>query len=471
MLEKLKTFLKPEPLISLLHTTARTPDGWVRAFCDWSDKAENPARIEYVLCVDRGALTLEQIDAFRTRFNGAGHFGSFKIVENTGRPCAVDGWNAAAAASTGKLLVTVSDDLFPPAAWDTGLLTACADLDRQAALEIEAGSGSLMTFSILTRAYYERYGYIFFPEYLGMFGDNDFTETARRDGVVVDAKHLVFTHEHPAYNTAAMDAIYAHQHRREAWAVGKATFKKRFPALYRPILAVCVPGETYRAEWLKDWSVLLTYMASKFHVAPFFAFSSNVHVTRLAMWESMTTRLGPTIPPDLVLWLDDDNTLTPAQFDMLVDDLDRNPDLSMVVGWCWAGKPSADRQNPLVSCGKFDENDLAVHYGYQSLMGFTASDLVPIDFSGFPVVLMRHSAMEAAGPLPFAPRLNSKHPWGFNSEDTSFCLNARDRVPGFLAVCDRRVKVPHYKYGFEEPVGFDAARPPESKNGRSENAA
>lgn len=473
---KLKTMFRDKPLISLLHTTARLPDGWQRAFETWRDRADNPGRIEYVLCCDAGRNVVNPL--MHPDVKG---YGSRVYVENAGRRCAVDGWNTAAAASSGKLLITVSDDLFPPEAapataavyddegtlvtpaqparrgWDTELLIAVGDLDREAVLDIEAGSGDLMTFSLLTRAYYQRYGYIFFPEYLGMLGDNDFTAQAHQDGVVIRARHLKFVHEHPAYHTAVMDDVYAHQHRAEAWAVGKRTFKKRFPSVAREAMAVALPGETFNFQWVAAVMPLLIQLSGRFHLHPHFCTSSNVHITRQTIADALTRKLGPNMPPDFVLWVDDDNTPNILDILRLVDDLEKDPDLDIVAGWCWAGFKGPDPNNPRVSCGHFDENDLAQHMGYREMMA-APSPLVPIDFTGFPTVLMRYDALVKAGDTPFAPRLNSKHPWGFNSEDTSFCLNARDRGPLRIA-CDRRVKVLHWKVGMDEPPAMPPAMP------------
>jgi hypothetical protein len=42
-----------------------------------------------------------------------------------------------------------------------------------------------------------------------MYSDDWFSECARRDGVVIDARNVVFEHLHPAFGKAEMDATYA----------------------------------------------------------------------------------------------------------------------------------------------------------------------------------------------------------------------------------------------------------------------
>lgn len=204
------------PTFSLCHASARLPDGWVPAALAWCNNADHPETVEHVVVTD------EPLIAPRAIFMQT----LFRV--NTGRRCAVDAWNKAADLSAGKVLITVADDWFPCLHWDTELLTVIPDLDGEYVVEVDTGGNpGLLTFSMLTRKYYERYGYIFYPEYLGMLADDDFTAVARRDGVVIDARHLFFQHKHPAYGTAEMDAVYEHQHRPIAFEVGERVFKRR----------------------------------------------------------------------------------------------------------------------------------------------------------------------------------------------------------------------------------------------------
>jgi hypothetical protein len=177
--------------ISLLHTTIR-PQKWVLACQAWYDCCDKPDRVEYV-------LTPEKTDA---EWFFAIPFKHHVIEWNNGRPCAVDGFNYAAKLSHGQVLVIVADDFFPPPHWDSQLLGV---LGRKASKEAVVwvstkgeNDSRFITLPILTRKYYERYGYVLWPEYQSWYSDCEFTEVAQRDGVIIDArKTLNFDHRYP----------------------------------------------------------------------------------------------------------------------------------------------------------------------------------------------------------------------------------------------------------------------------------
>jgi hypothetical protein len=231
------------PVISLCHSTARLPNGWIKAYQDWMRKADKPWLIEYVLGVDEARLnellfsrdTVPQVDKTKAI-----------LAVNVLRQCAVDGWNATVRKSSAPLLFTVSDDWFPPEHWDTALLKAIPDLDGDYVVDVDNQDGSypLLPFSILTRGYLNRlmqeYGYsgFFYREYFGMMADCEFTDLARQDRVVVDARYLKFTHVNPENDgqkanagTAEWDDVYRWQRRPEATQRGKEVYVRRVQQL------------------------------------------------------------------------------------------------------------------------------------------------------------------------------------------------------------------------------------------------
>jgi hypothetical protein len=202
--------------ISLIHASAR-PNGWIDAYRAWMASAANPGDLEYVLAVD-----LDQAPEFRDVPPDV------KLVINHGRCCAVDAWNVAARAATGRLLVQVADDFFPPPMWDEALISRVPDLDGEHVIAIYEGRPDrLLCHSILTRAYYDRYGYLFYPEYHGMWADDEFTDVAYRDGVVIEARDLVFNHKHPAFGTRESDALDAVHQSSTNYLLGQARYRYR----------------------------------------------------------------------------------------------------------------------------------------------------------------------------------------------------------------------------------------------------
>lgn len=211
------------PTFSLIHTTARVPDGWKAAASSWFKNCDNPQDVEYILCVDAPCSYPEMATQLPP-------FGKVDFILNNGRPCPVDGWNAAAAASTGKFIITVADDWYPCDHWDTQLQLVIPDMDEEYVLDLNTTQfrkDDLLTFSCLTRKYYERYGYVFYPEYLGLYADDEFTSQAHRDGVVIKARQLYFEHKHFAYNTAQYDEVYKLQNDSDRGRIGKEIYERR----------------------------------------------------------------------------------------------------------------------------------------------------------------------------------------------------------------------------------------------------
>lgn len=215
----------PNPLWSLCHATARLPWGWKPAYEAWRANCADWAQVEYILGVD---LTDEgkwyPILPILAEL-------SMKIAVNRGRQCAVDGWNATGKAATGKFLITVADDLYPPPNWDVELLKvleAQGDWpNREIVLEVKSGTDPAdaewrrcLIHSFLTRPYYERLGNFFDPRFEGMYADDWFSEVARFHGVVVDARHLQFTHRHYIGTCVPFDEIYQRQNSDERYARG-----------------------------------------------------------------------------------------------------------------------------------------------------------------------------------------------------------------------------------------------------------
>ena len=72
----------------------------------------------------------------------------------------------------------------------------------------DGNRGDLMTMSIMGRKYYERFNYIYHPDYKSLWCDNEATEVAQRLGKYKFINRQLFTHNHPAYKKGQMDNQY-----------------------------------------------------------------------------------------------------------------------------------------------------------------------------------------------------------------------------------------------------------------------
>jgi hypothetical protein len=224
-------------------------------------------------------------------------------------------------------------------------------------------------------------------------------------------------------------------------------------------IALATPGEHFSSVWLAGYIEILTNLMGTGHaVAPFLGYSSNVYATRARVLESMIDTDERVSPIDYALWLDDDNTLTWPQLQRLIADLDENPDLDAVAAWCWV-QADGYACHAIPSCGNFHGHrarplDLR-HLGLVDGAPPIGPDLVPVEYTGFPVVLFRFETLRMLAPLkPFSPYPAEDTEMGFMGEDTGFWMRARHA--GMRLAVDRRVKVPHYKLRAAEPAAVTA---------------
>jgi hypothetical protein len=439
---------------SILHTSAR-PEQWKKVYDAWIAAADRPEDVEYILCADIRWGFSEDHVVFRQGQHDA-------LVWNTKRRCYVDGVNIAAARSTGNVLIVNADDQYPCEHWDTIIANALNHSTAYSAV-IWANTNTprerdrkIMPMPILTRAYYEQKGYVFYPKYESMYSDNDFCEQALLEQdreqckvIALNVKY-VFPHRHPYFDpTATDDDIYKAQNRQEAYSLGIAVLTARRANRYTEIgdtaavskrkrIAICVSGETFSASWLAAWTELM--QLSKFHdLIVTFANSSNVHVTRIQLAMEV---LKITPAADYILWIDDDNLVTPQNVLQLLTDLEYIPRAAMVAGWTVVGGPVLHSAQRTLSCGRIKPDGTSVPLDESALLS-GLEDLKEIDYTGFPVILMRRDFLYEIGPKAFAPILNPHHKYGFVGEDVSFCTRARDN--GYHIYVDRRVAVPHLK--------------------------
>lgn len=486
------------PLFSILHTSAR-PHAWRAVYDDWMSKAVHPENVEYVLCVDQRWGFSRDRNAWPDDFVAAVAEGTARFEWNTGRRCYVDGVNTAAKASTGRVLIVNADDQFACEHWDAKLLDCISPhgdgsqkTGRDFVIEVSTGTPDehergIMVMPILSRARYERLGYVFYPEYESMFADNDFCESAREAGIVIDARHLMFPHRHWINGYRWEDEQDQAQNRIEAFDLGKRLLERRRNWHFRndqgvntfavatpqagkesadcsqskegaiqpvdsgrvdkvdrpPVLAICTPGEVFREEFVGMLRRLDFFLQREFVVQPVMGHATEPWRIRQEMADGI---LSPEWQPraDFVLWIDDDNLVTVEQFQMLYRALiDLKADV--VAGWCWIQYGEKEPYKFVPSFGYFNEQRNAIRYADAP----TQTEIVQADFTGFPCVLMRREALERAGAWAFRPIMDEGAISGMIGEDVSFCRRLKDA--GVHLHVHTGVKVPHLKTRAIEP--------------------
>lgn len=201
--------------ISLLHISRQRPQLAYDCFREWSANCNKKYQVEYILAVDADDPTLP---AYMKLFSETdkSNIGLF-VMNVTDSHNGVQAINNAAKviSMTSEIIMSVSDDqgCFP--GWDQAIEKVLEGVDNFTQPKFIGVSdglqayGSIFVYYIANRAYYKKFGWIIYPEYDGMFGDNDMMELARRTGALIDAPYLLFQHRHYSIGLGTFDEVYA----------------------------------------------------------------------------------------------------------------------------------------------------------------------------------------------------------------------------------------------------------------------
>lgn len=202
-------------LISLLHATRGRAEKAQACRDKWLNTATNPNSVQHIFAID------DDDTASLTGIN------TERVIVPRGQGC-VAAWNAAAQKCTGDILVQMSDDWAPVQGWDDLIRKEFEGCEDERVLAISDGhrTDDLLCMAILNRKRYEKQGFMFHPKFVSVFSDDYFTWAAKKDGVLKDAKHIVFEHEHPVFGKGAMDATYEANNAPERYSKGHITFNE-----------------------------------------------------------------------------------------------------------------------------------------------------------------------------------------------------------------------------------------------------
>lgn len=198
--------------ISLIHASYNSEGQAVRVRDSWLSLAKYPKYIEHCLGFQGNDKSVRREFRIPTKSHmGISRDSLTRFVATDEFPgiSAVRNWNAAASISTGELLLAIADDLVPPPNWDEqiyNILTQYGQKDElllvfsDARCDITTVSGVKDTFlprhPLLTRKLYNRFGYLFNPQFAGHGPDVYWLIVGLKEGFLRDARTLKFHHSY-----------------------------------------------------------------------------------------------------------------------------------------------------------------------------------------------------------------------------------------------------------------------------------
>jgi hypothetical protein len=214
-----------KPRIAVGHPTCR-PDKAIKIRELWLERAARPELVAYFFGVN---------EADHSVVEGLSHLPhEISQAVPEGHSSAVANYNAAAraAASAAKVVVIAQDDIYPPHGWDEQIIRAMEPhKGKPAVLHVFDGfrRDKIMVIPCFNWNYWAGRKWLFNPEFDGYWSDTEWSWRVYKEGVVVEAPHIQFYHDHPLFTGAASDAEYMRQQNPEAERRGRLVFEKVAP--------------------------------------------------------------------------------------------------------------------------------------------------------------------------------------------------------------------------------------------------
>jgi len=235
------------PVISCIHATrGRAELPWKARNEWWAYKADpSGPSFEWIMAMDDDDPLAEVFSKRAQAGTDPGPGTTVLVNPSNGNN---DAWAKAYQASTGRVIVQVSDDFEAPHGWNTTIverLEKAGGIDKPFCLGVAdphftppySGDG-LLTLIIVTRAYVQKTGFdsVLYPEYPSMFSDNDVREKVALDDMLIDAWDVMFLHHwHGGPEDPLRDDTYSRHASTRCNDIGRWVWADRSWAAYPDI--------------------------------------------------------------------------------------------------------------------------------------------------------------------------------------------------------------------------------------------
>ncbi len=235
--------------ITCIHPSRQRPYQAFDTCMAWLTKAVDKP-IQYILSLDTDDPQLEEYARVFNQLSGW-----VRVLINSNRTI-VDAVNIGAKKATGDLFAVVSDDFACPDNWDVELKKVVGK-KTDYVIRTQDGTGSwLITLPILSKAYYQREGFIYNPEYKHLFCDTEYTHKAILMGRVIETD-LLFPHNHYTTKRTKKDAV--NDRANLTWEQGKRVYLDAVRNNFglKPDQIKGKFTDTAHIEWLRKEGVLI----------------------------------------------------------------------------------------------------------------------------------------------------------------------------------------------------------------------
>jgi hypothetical protein len=188
--------------------------------------ASSDHEYEWIVSLSKKDATLEEY--YQTFTN------SDAVLVVTRSTNMVEATNEIAKLCAGEIIILVSDDMWSSELWDTKILHKFEMINGPGVLQVNDGITTLkLTIPIMNREAYAKLGYVYHPDYISMFADDDLRATALSNNMYYNGTDILIEHRHFSVGKSQYDKTYQSENSRTAWRIGEKIYfdraKRKFP--------------------------------------------------------------------------------------------------------------------------------------------------------------------------------------------------------------------------------------------------
>lgn len=205
-------------MISLLHPSRCRPLKSYETTRKWLASA-GIDDVEVIVSIDEDEPMLQgYLDKYQGREK-------IRLIVNDNKT-SVQAINQAAKVASGDIMIVASDDTDCPENWAHLILMATEGKSDFVLKTFDGAQTWIVTMPVLDRVYYNRFGYVYYPEYQHQFCDTEFTHVADVTKKIIWRNDILFRHLHYSVLKEQKDDVY--RKNDNTWHEGERLYLKRF---------------------------------------------------------------------------------------------------------------------------------------------------------------------------------------------------------------------------------------------------
>ena len=209
-------------------TSRERPDQLLETVKSYINLASNTKDIAWLFTFDSNDESYVNVE-FKNKLNSISELegGEAWYGSSTGKINAINR-DVETVSEDWDILLNISDDQRPILHGYDDIIRNAMPNHLDASLWFSDGQPRINTQEIIGRNYYNRFNYIYHPDYVSLFCDNEATEVASILGKQIKFSQQIIKHYHPAWGGSdAFKKDFLYQRNDKFWDQDQATFNRR----------------------------------------------------------------------------------------------------------------------------------------------------------------------------------------------------------------------------------------------------